>query len=211
MTIETNKNLGGVGLILLFIGVIPWTWPYGWLLVVIGLILGMIGFKGLADYYAEAGVFNNALYAVITGIIGVGVFMGIVIIAAFGLLAELGLTAANVSEWSARITEWSAGLSTDLAGTSFIWDFVAQMLLAGVILWICLIIGAVLLRKSLGIVSAKSGVGLFGTTGLLMLIGAVIPFIGLILIWIGLLLLAVAFFTLRPQQVQPATSAAAPT
>jgi uncharacterized membrane protein len=206
MTIETSKNLGGVGAILLFIGVLPWIAPYGWILALVGLILALIGFKGLADYYNEAGVFNNALYAVILGIVGVGVFIGVVIIAAFGLLAELGLDIANVAEWSSRMTQ------LDLQSmSSTIWGFAAQILLAAVVLWICLIVAVVLLRKSLGIVSTKSGVGMFGTTGLLMLIGAVIPLIGLLLIWIGLILLAVAFFSIRPQQAQPTTSAEAPT
>jgi uncharacterized membrane protein len=200
MTLETSKNLGGVGGILMFIGVLPWIAPYGWLITLVGLILAMIGFKGLADYYKEAGVFNNALYAVILGIVGVGVFIGVVIIAAFGFLAELGLDASNIADWSSRISQ------LDLqAMSSTIWGFLAQILLAGVVLWICLIIAAVLLRKSLGIVSTKTGVGLFGTTGLLMLIGAVIPVIGLLLIWIGLILLAVAFFSIRPQPTQPAT------
>jgi len=206
MTIEMSKNLGGVGAILLFIGVLPWIAPYGWILALVGLILALIGFKGLADYYNEAGVFNNALYAVILGIVGVGVFIGVVIIAAFGLLAELGLDLSNVAEWSSRMTQ------LDLQSmSSTIWGFAAQILLAAVVLWICLIVAVVLLRKSLGIVSTKSGVGMFGTTGLLMLIGAVIPLIGLLLIWIGLILLAVAFFSIRPQQAQPTTSAEAPT
>jgi uncharacterized membrane protein len=206
MTIETSKNLGGVGAILLFIGVIPWTWPYGWILALVGLILALIGFKGLADYYKEAGVFNNALYAVILGIVGLGVFIGVVVIAAFGLLAELGLDASNVAEWSSSMSQldWQGMSST-------IWGFAAQILLAAVVLWVCLIVAAVLLRKSLGIVSTKSSVGMFGTTGLLILIGAVIPLVGLLLIWIGLILLAVAFFQIRPQQAQPATPAAAPT
>jgi uncharacterized membrane protein len=200
MTLETSKNLGGVGAILMFIGVIPWIAPYGWILAFVGLIISLIGFKGLADYYKEAGVFNNALYAVILGIVGVGVFIGVVIVAAFGLLAELGLDASNMADWSSRISQ------LDLQGmSSTIWGFAAQILLAGVVLWVCLIVAAVLLRKSLGIVSTKSGVGMFGTTGLLMLIGAVIPVIGLLLIWIGLILLAVAFFSIRPQQAQPAT------
>ena len=204
MTIETSKNLGGVGSILLFIGVLPWIAPYGWVLALVGLILALIGFKGLADYYNEAGVFNNALYAVILGIIGVGVF--VVVIAAFGLLTELGLDASNVAEWSSSMTQ------LDLqAMSSTIWGFAAQILLAAVVLWVCLIIAAVLLRKSLGIVSMKSGVGMFGTTGLLILIGAAIPLLGLLLIWIGLILLAVAFFSIRPQQTQPATSVEAPT
>ena len=206
MAIETTKNLGGVGAILLFIGVIPWTWPYGgWLLALVGLILAMISFKGLADYYKEAGVFNNALYAVILGIVGLAVFLGIVIIAAFGLLTELGLDASNIADWSSRLSQLDLQA---MSGT--ILSFFAQILLAGVVLWVCSIIAAVLLRKSLGVVSTKSGVGLFGTTGLLMLIGAVIPILGLLLIWIGLILLAVAFFSIRPQQEQPAMVAGAP-
>jgi len=206
MTIETSKNLGGVGAILVFIGVIPWTWPYGWVLALVGLILALIGFKGLADYYTEAGVFNNALYAVIMGIVGLGVFMGVVVIAAFGMFAELGFDAANIAEWSGGITQLDPTIVTNV-----MWNFLAQILLAAVVLWVCLIIGAVLLRKSLGIVSTKSGVGMFGTTGLLILIGAAIPLIGLLLVWIGLILLAVAFFSIRPQQAQTPTSAAAPT
>lgn len=205
MTLETSKNLGGVGGILLFIGAIPWTWPYGWVLALVGLILGLMGFKGLADYYQEAKVFNNALYAIILAVVGVVIFGALLFTAFVGVLADLGLTAANIAEWSGTFTQ------LDLVGTTILWDFLTQILLAGVVLWICLIIAAVLLRGSLGVVSAKSGVGLFGITGLLILIGAVIPFIGLLLIWIGFLLLAVAFFTIRPQQAQPAISATTPT
>jgi len=197
--------MGGVGAILLFIGVLPWIAPYGWVVGLIGLILAMLGFKGIADYYKEAGVFNNALYAVILAVVGVVVFFVLLFTAAVGFLADLGLTFSNVTEWSAVISQ------LDLVGTSILWDLVAQILLAGVVLWICLIIAAILLRKSLGVVSAKSGVGLFGITGLLILIGAVIPLIGLLLIWIGILLLAVAFFSIRPQQAQAATPVAAPT
>jgi uncharacterized membrane protein len=208
LNLETSKNLGGVGAILMFVSVLlSYASVFSGLLSLVGLILVLIAFKGLADYYGDAGVFNNALYTVILVVIGVVVAGALLFIAAVGLLAELGIDAANIAEWSAGASQFTD--MTALSGA--VWDFLAQILLAGVVLWICLIIGAVLLRKSLGIVSAKSGVGLFGTTGLLMLIGAVIPLIGLLIMWIGLLLLAVAFFQIRPQQAQPATSAEAPT
>jgi uncharacterized membrane protein len=45
--------------------------------------------------------------------------------------------------------------------------------------------------------SEKSGIGLFSTAGLLMLIGAIIPIIGLLIIWIGLILAMVAFFQMK--------------
>ncbi len=201
MTIETSKNLGGVGAIIMFIGLIPWV-PYGWILALVGLILSLIGFKGLADHYRETGVFNNALYAVILVVIGVVVAVALLMVAAVGLLTELGLDLANIAEWST-----TASQITDMTILNVLLDFVVWVVLAGVIVWICLIVGAVFLRKSLGVVSEKSGVGLFGTTGLIMLIGAAIPIIGLLLMWIGLLLLAVAFFSLKPQQE---ISAAAP-
>jgi uncharacterized membrane protein len=76
------------------------------------------------------------------------------------------------------------------------------------------IIAAFFIRRSLGTLSAKSGVGLFSTAGLLLLIGAVLIIafgLGLILIWISALLLAIAFFRIRPEQAQPTTPPPAPT
>ncbi|MBN1245190.1 DUF996 domain-containing protein, partial [Candidatus Bathyarchaeota archaeon] len=69
MNFETSKNLGGVGAILMFIGVLP-LFAYSGVISLVGLILTLIAVKGLADYYSEAGIFNNALYAVITAIAG---------------------------------------------------------------------------------------------------------------------------------------------
>jgi uncharacterized membrane protein len=206
VTLESSKNIGGVGAILLFVGVLPWIAPYGWIIALIGLIMALIGFKGLADYYNEAGVFNNALYALILAIVGFGIFFAILITSAFGLLSALGLTLSNITEWSTAFSQ------ADLqAYSSVVWGFVGQIILGAVVLWVCLIVAAILLRKSLGVASMKTGVGMFGTTGLLMLIGAVIPLLGLLLIWIGLLLLAVAFFSIRPQQAQASMPAQPPT
>jgi uncharacterized membrane protein len=206
VTLESSKNIGGVGAILLFVGVLPWIAPYGWIIALIGLIMALIGFKGLADYYNEAGVFNNALYALILAIVGFGIFFAILITSAFGLLSALGLDLSNITAWSGAFSQ------ADLqAYSSVVWGFVGQIVLGAVVLWVCLIVAAVLLRKSLGVASTKTGVGMFGTTGLLMLIGAVIPLLGLLLIWIGLLLLAVAFFSIRPQQAQTSMPAQPPT
>jgi uncharacterized membrane protein len=56
--------------------------PYaGSIVALVGLILLMIGAKGLADYYREAGIFNNALYGVIATIVGAIVFMIVVVFA----------------------------------------------------------------------------------------------------------------------------------
>jgi len=67
------------------------------------------------------------------------------------------------------------------------------------VLSICVIIAVIFSRKSLDLASAKTGVGMFGTAGILMLIGGIlaIVFIGYLLIWIAWILIAVAFFSIK--------------
>lgn len=208
LNFETSKYLGGIGAILMFIGVLP-LFAYSGIISLVGLILVLIALKGLADYYKEGGIFNNALYGVITAIVGGVVFVGVVFFALVDFLAEFGLAVGNVAEWSTELSQvdWTT------IDFSIIGNFAAYIFLGLIVLFVFVIITAVLLRKSLGLLSTKTGVGLFGTTGLLILIGAVLTIIavGLILIWIAMLLLAVAFFSIKPQEAQPAMSAAAPT
>jgi uncharacterized membrane protein len=206
MTIETSKNLGGVGAILMFIGVLPWIAPYGWLIALVGLILAMTGFKGLADYYQDAGVFNNALYGLIAGIVGGVVALGTIILIVLTSLTDFLYTV--FPNWNG---DWSAlsGLTPDTSNLSLsaIVPFITGLFAALLVIWIFAIIGFYFVRRSLTSLSAKSGVGLFSTAGLLMLIGAVLIIavgIGLLLIWIAMLILAIAFFQLKPQQTQPA-------
>jgi uncharacterized membrane protein len=208
LNVETSKNLGGVGAILMFIGVLP-LFAYSGIISLVGLILVLIAFKGLADYYNEAGIFNNALYGVITAIVGGIVFVAVAFIALVGFFTDLGLTIGNVADWSTGL----AGIDWTTMGFSVIGNFIAYIVLALVVLFVFVIITAIFLRKSLGLLSTKTGVGLFGTTGLLILIGAVLTIIavGLILIWIAMLILAIAFFSIKPQSAQPVTSTAAPT
>ena len=202
MTLESSKNLGGIGAILMFIGFLPYASLYG-ILSIVGLILVMVAMYGLAKHYMESGIFNNALYGVITAIVGIMLFAVVVVYALFDFFAELGLTIGmgNFADWAAGLTQmdWAN------MGFSIIGNFIVYILLALVVLFVFIVITAIFLRKSLKLLSAKTGVGLFGTTGLLVLIGAVLTIIaiGLLLLWIALLLLAVAFFQIKPQQTQP--------
>jgi uncharacterized membrane protein len=85
--------------------------------------------------------------------------------------------------------------------------FLVGLFVALAVLWVFAIIATYFVRRSLVSLSAKSGVGLFSTAGLLMLVGAVLIIafgLGLLLIWIGALILAIAFFTMKPQESQPA-------
>jgi uncharacterized membrane protein len=86
-----------------------------------------------------------------------------------------------------------------------IFQLVGGLLVVLVIAWVLAIIASFFIYRSLKQVSNKSNVGLFGTAGLILLIGAIIPIIGLILMWVSALILAIAFFTLKPQEQPIAT------
>jgi uncharacterized membrane protein len=88
---ETSKNLSGTGAILMFISApvifVPGISIFGTgVLALVGLILMLIGVKGLAEYYNDAGIYNNILYGSITGIVGAVVS---VVVAAVGFLTVL--------------------------------------------------------------------------------------------------------------------------
>ena len=197
MTLESSKTIGGIGALLMFIGVIPVA-PYIGILSLIGLILVLVAAKGFADIYKEGGIFNNALYAVIITIVGAVAAVAVAFVVLVSFFSELGLTFMNIQDWSAlSAIDWQ-NVSMSAIG-QFLGGFVAIV----VLVWVIAIIAAFFVRRALGLLSTKSGIGMFGTTGLLILIGAAIPLVGLLLIWISLLLLAVAFFTIRAAVVQP--------
>ena len=207
MNVESSKNLGGVGALLLFIGAFPFINYFG-ILDLIGVILVLVALHGLGGYYKEEGIFNNALYGVITGIVGV------VVAAAIGIAIVL----PNVKDFLMKLfPSWNGSWSTisSLQGMTpntsniaigDILPFIAAAIVVIVILWVFAIIAMFFARRSLKQLSAKTNFGLFSTTGLVLLVGAVLIILfglGLLLIWISTLILAIAFFTMHPQPAQP--------
>ena len=212
MEIGTSKILGGVGALLMFIGILPYVNYFG-VIEIIGLILVMVALYNLGSHYREGGIFNNALYGLIIGIVGGVISIGVIIITVLTSLTDFLYTL--FPDWNG---DWTAlsGLTPDPTNITLdsILPFLTGIFTVLIILWICTIIAAFFVRRSLGTLSAKSGVGLFSTAGLLILIGSVLIIlfgIGLILIWISALLLAFAFFQLRPREEQPTTSTSAQT
>ena len=196
MTFESSKNLSAVGALLLVIGAVAGAaWSFSGFLSLIGLILLLVGLKGLATHYKEDGIFNNALYSMIIAIVGCVVGVGVIAASAVSALAELDIDWASIEDW--------ANVGPDIANVFMDFDFSAIAALLGalliglVIFYVVTIISMFFFRKSMNQLSAKSGVSLFSTAGLLMLIGAIIPVIGLLLIWIGAILVTVAFFQMK--------------
>jgi uncharacterized membrane protein len=198
MDLNTSKNLGGIGAILMFIGVFPYVGTY-FIIPFLGLILLMIGAKGLADNYNEPGIFNNALYGVVAVIVGGIVTAALAFVAFVSFFSSVGFTFADMSNW--------ASLASQVTSTEWMNAFFAAagyIFLTLVILFVFVLISAIFFRKSMALSASKTGVGLFSSAGLVLLIGAVLTiiFFGVILLWISLLLIAIAFFQIRTQPAQ---------
>ncbi|MDH7517375.1 MAG: DUF996 domain-containing protein [Candidatus Thermoplasmatota archaeon] len=80
-----------------------------------------------------------------------------------------------------------------------IMGLLGNLFIALVVLFVFFIVAALFLRKSLDLLAAKTGVKMFGTTGLIFLIGAVliIIFIGFIFMLVGVILLMISFFSIK--------------
>ena len=206
MNFENSKVLGGVGAILMFIGIIVIPYTFG-LLELIGAILVLIAAKGFADHYREAGIFNDTLYAIIMTVVGIVAFGVIAFLALIDFTANLGInfSASNASDWANQLS------SINLANVSMsvLTKFLGYVFLDLVVLFVFMVITSLLARKALKLLSEKTGVHLFKSTGTVLLAGAVLVIafgLGMILVWISTLMLAIAFFQIKSPPPQVATA-----
>jgi uncharacterized membrane protein len=211
MTLDSNRILGGIGAILLFIGLIPYGEPSTGIIALVGLILLLVALYGLANYYKESGIFNNSIYGIIAAIVG-AVIAGVVVVVS--VLTNLKNFLYQIYPgWNG---DWSKLSGMTPTTSNITWSAVQPLLegliLALVVLWIFIIFATFFARRSLKTLSAKASVGLFSTAGQLLFIGAFLTIIlvGFLLMWIAVLLIAIAFFQIKPQPEQPAATMVPP-
>jgi uncharacterized membrane protein len=217
MNIDTSKTLGGIGALLLFIGLIPFV-QYLWVVGIIGVVLILAALHGLAGEYNASGIFSNAIYGIIIGVVGVVISVGVAIAAVFANLSNINdfiieLYPGWNGDWSTlpNLTPSTANLNP-LDILPIITNVIIVIVAVLVILWIFAIIATFFFRRSLKQTTEKSNTGLFGTAGTLLFVGAILIIVfgfGLLLMWIAILLLAIAFFTLKTQ-TQPMSSSPPP-
>ncbi len=213
MTLESSKNLGGIGAILLIVASLAFfVQPLFSFIGIVGVILILIALHGLAEVYQDRGIFNNALIAFIAVIVGVAVTV-------VGLY-YLFFASAYITDLVKVIYPGFNGDWTNLpnltpntnANPNDLVPFIGPILsvLAGT--WVFSIVASFFIWRSLKSVAVKSTVGMFATSGILMLVGSILLIafgLGIILMGIAVLLLAIAFFQLKPRD-EPAPVFAAP-
>jgi len=188
------KILGGIGALLTLLFIIP---NVGFVLSIVGLVLVFLAVKYIADETKDHSIFQNYLMNFIFYIIAIGAIVGILVLA-FGVSGGMSwITAIQPGDITDFNSFWES------FGTLFI-----GCILAFLIAWIMLLIGALYLKKSYDRIAEHTKVDLFKTTGLVNLIGAatLIIFIGAFIIVIAKILEIVSYFSLPeslPQTPQP--------
>jgi uncharacterized membrane protein/ribosomal protein L40E len=163
-SLSSAKTLGGVGGILVFI---PGLSLVGWILI-------LLATKEISESVQDKTIFDDALLAGITAVIGAVVFAFIIALAVF--------TGSTVGPFAPRL-------------------FVFSGLFLGVLaaFWVFTIISAFFLKRSYEKISQRLNVSAFATAGLLYLIGAAltIVIVGFLIILIALIFQVVAYFSIQ--------------
>lgn len=194
------KTLGGIGAILVLLSFVPYA---GAVLGLVGFVMILAAVKYISDDLADRTIFNNMMYAVILGIIGLvvgSVVIGGTVLSAYyaGYFNGPNFT-PSASVTTAQWITFGTAIGLGLVGA-----------------WAFLLASSVFLRRSYNTIGAKLNVSMFGTSGLLYLIGAATAIVGVgfVILLVAEILTAVSFFSIpeqRPQQYQvaqgPQTSA----
>jgi uncharacterized membrane protein len=194
MTVGSNRMLGFVGALLTALGSVSqflalqqYIYPFATLsfngfgilfgiLGFIGFILFMIAMYGLSKDYGDSSIFNNALYAILSGIIG-GLATAAVAIAI--VFSHLGSIVSSINP-----TNFS---STSIA--EIVQNFIGYLTPILIVASIVALIPAWFYMRAFSRLASKSEVRLFRTAGLLLIIGAVV---NVVMACIGVLLVLAA-------------------
>jgi uncharacterized membrane protein len=172
------KTLGGIGSILLLIPGVS----------IVGYILILIASKYISDDLGDKSIFNNMLYAVITGIVGVAIGISVIFTSTL-------FSAFSVAAMSPNIISMIMGILVGLA-----------------VMWIFLIISSIFIRRAYNTIATRLNVNWFKTAGTLYFVGALltIVLVGLIVLFIAYIIQIIAFFSIQEGSQPMATQSTAP-
>ena len=171
---SSAKTLGGVGGILVFL---PFVSLVGWILI-------LLATKEISETVQDKSIFDDALLAAITAIIGAVVFVAFIVTGSITGLFTFGL------------------------------GFPRFLLFFGILgaFWVFTVISAIFLKRSYEKISQRLNVSAFATTGLLYLIGAAltIVFVGFLILLVALIFQVVAYFSIQDRPPSPGWGQPAP-
>src|SRR2546425_5978277 len=169
-SLSSGKTLGGVGGILVFFPVLSFA---GWILI-------LLATKEISESVQDKTIFDDALLAGITAVIGAVVFAFV-----FALVVFTGSPGGP------------------FAPRPFAFSGVFLGVLAA--FWVFSIISAIFLKRSYEKISQRLNVSAFASAGLLYLIGAAltIVLVGFLILLIALIFQVVAYFSIQDRPPSP--------
>jgi uncharacterized membrane protein len=196
-SLSEAKMLGGIGSILLLVGApIP---QIGFVVSIVGLILQFIAIKNISEIVQDQSIFSNFLINFIFGILAIGSVL-IVLIATIGSVGGISFFTALEGMNPTQPAEIF----------SYIQPLLSGCILALVVMWIVLLIGAIYLRKSYNSIAEQTNVETFKTTGTLYLVGtaSIIFIVGFLIIFIARIFEIISFFSIpdNPPKIEDETS-----
>jgi len=182
MSFDSDKNLAGVGAIIVALGYIVSP-----ILIIVGFVLLLVGINRLASYYGEKSIFDNFLYGFIIEIVGIVVTV-LITLAIFFSISESIISPPIGGGY--------------VFGPVSVGRFLSILFFILIVSAIFTLVAVLFFRRGLSILKEKTGIDLFGTGALILLIGAVLTFvfIGSIILLAGWIVLGVAFFSLKPKE-----------
>jgi uncharacterized membrane protein len=166
-SLGSSKDLTGIGAVLCFIPAVS----------IVGIIMVLIGMKGLAENYKDDSIYRNALTGVIFGVIGlVALAVGFVAIFVGGMFSSLTLGAGG-----------------------FLFGLLSGFLLLFIV-FIFFVLMATYLRKAFASLAQRSGERMFETAGTWLFYGAILIIvfgIGLIIMVVAWIIATIAFFSIK--------------
>ncbi len=173
-SLSSAKTLGGVGGILVFF---PFVSLVGWILI-------LLATKEISETVQDKTIFDDALLAAITAVIGAVVF--------------------GVFVFSGAIRGLFLPGPFGIGGVGFL----GFLVILGAF-WVFTIISAIFLKRSYEKISQRLNVSAFATAGLLYLIGAAltIVIVGFLILLIALIFQVVAYFSIQDRPQSPGWTA----
>lgn len=185
-TLGQAKTYGGVGSILALLLPVP---SIGWLLCIAGLVLVLFAVKYISEIVKDSSIFNDMVVSIVVTIVGVVVGFFVLVASFFRFM---GLNNLNFADFGSDFNP-----STIPTGD---WVGLIMWALLGIaVVWVLLTVSGVFLRRGYSKIGKTLNIGMFGTAGLLFLIGAAttILVVGFIIIPIAFILMAVAFLSIN--------------
>lgn len=196
-SLSNAKTLGGLGAILVLLFVVP---SAGAILGIAGFVMILVAVKYISDYFNERRILNDMLIAVTMSVVGIVVGSLVIVPTVIGAFMNGYFGGVNFAPSSAITTaQWIT--------------FGTQIGLGLLAAWIFFLVSSIYIRRSYNLIGAKLNESMFGTAGLLYMIGAATAIVGIgfLILLIAQILTAVAFFSIPDTlQAKPVAATSVP-